>query len=92
MTLATPKVVDISNRKPGTKAWLDRTAPKNHMLNELNRLHSLKHRADDLQNKVTAETIKRKFGGKVVADFAVYPTKEMTKVSVFIIYLFLCLL
>lgn len=81
MTLATPKVVDISTRKPGTPVWLDKAAPKNHMLNELKRLQCLKQRADDLRNKVTAETVNRKFGGKVQADFAAFPTNEMTRVG-----------
>lgn len=84
-TLATPKVVDISNRKPGTVAWLDKSAPKNHLISELDRLQVLKNRADQLFTKVTAEVIQRKCGGKIEADFTVFPTKEMTKVSFFFI-------
>jgi hypothetical protein len=33
-----------------------------------------------LQNEVVREVVKRKAGGRVKADFALFPSREMTKV------------
>lgn len=89
MTLATPKVVDISNRKPGSEAWLDRAAPRNCFLNEINRLQALKTRTDQFATKVRTEIVKRKTGCKTKSDFALFPTKEMSKVNYVSIYIIL---
>jgi hypothetical protein len=44
-------MIDISNRAPGTPAWLDRLAPANHLVSEMNKMKDLQKRVDDLQVK-----------------------------------------
>ncbi|CAH1953815.1 unnamed protein product [Acanthoscelides obtectus] len=57
----------------GAEAW------RRHFLEERDRILSLKLKAVQFQAKVAAETIKRKRGGKIEADFTIFPTKEMAK-------------
>ncbi|PSN47810.1 Dynactin subunit 1 [Blattella germanica] len=78
--MVNPKVIDISNRAPGTPAWLDRLAPANYLVTEINKMQDLQKRVDELQADVIREVVKRKTGGRVKADFALFPSREMTKV------------
>lgn len=77
--MANPKVVDISSRVPGTPSWLDRLAPANHLIQEATKVQDLQKRVEHLQAEVVQEVVKRKAGGSVKADFALFPSKEMTK-------------
>nr|CAD7454518.1 unnamed protein product [Timema tahoe] len=77
--LASPKVLDLSNRVLGMTTGLDYTAPANHRLREQTRRLELQKRVEALQSKVLSEVVKRKSGGKVEADFAVFPSPELTK-------------
>jgi len=77
--MCNPKVVDISSRAPGTPAWLDRLAPMNHFLQEMTKLQNLQKRVEEFQVEVVQEVAKRRAGGSVKADFAQFPSKEMTK-------------
>ncbi|VEN45973.1 unnamed protein product [Callosobruchus maculatus] len=52
---------------------------RRHFLEEKGRILSLKLKAEQFQAKVAAEAVKRKRGGRIEADFTVFPTKEMTK-------------
>lgn len=73
--MAKPKFPPISNSKPGQGygMW------QKHFAEERDKMLSLKRRADEFQAKVTAEVVKRKFGGRVQSDFGVFPTTELTK-------------
>nr|CAD7256636.1 unnamed protein product [Timema shepardi] len=77
--LASPKVLDLSNRVLGMTPGLDYTVPANHRLREQTRRAELQKRVEALQSKVLSEVVKRKSGGKVEADFAVFPSPELTK-------------
>nr|CAD7426657.1 unnamed protein product [Timema monikensis] len=77
--LASPKVLDLSNRVLGMTTGLDYTAPANHRLREQTRRLELRKRVEALQSKVLSEVVKRKSGGKVETDFAVFPSPELTK-------------
>nr|CAD7194602.1 unnamed protein product [Timema douglasi] len=77
--LASPKVLDLSNRVLGMTPGLDYTVPANHRLREQTRRVELQKRVEALQSKVLSEVVKRKSGGKVEADFAVFPSPELTK-------------
>ncbi|XP_069679025.1 dynactin subunit 1 isoform X4 [Periplaneta americana] len=78
-TMVNPKVVDITSRTPGTPAWLDRLSPANHLMQEVNKVQDLQKKIDDLQAEVVREVVRRKAGGRVKADFALFPSREMTK-------------
>lgn len=75
MSLAKPTFPPIYKVKPGNgqEAWL------RHFTDEQNRIATLKRRAEMFQAKVAQEAIRRKFGGKIEADFNIFPTKEMVK-------------
>ncbi|KAJ8920221.1 hypothetical protein NQ315_011882 [Exocentrus adspersus] len=75
MALATPKFPSIYKVKPGNgpAAW------QKHFIEEKARMLDLQLRAEAFQAKVAAERVKRKFGGKIETDLAVFPTKEMAK-------------
>lgn len=75
-TLATPKFPAIYKLKAGSgpAAW------QRHFAEENVKMLSLKRRADDFRGKVAAEIVRRKYGGHIETDFAVFPTIEMKKV------------
>ncbi|XP_044259661.1 dynactin subunit 1 isoform X3 [Tribolium madens] len=75
LSLAKPKFPQIYKVKPGNgpAAW------KKHFAEENDKLMDLNRRAREFQTKVANEIIKRKMGGRVEADFAVFPTIEMVK-------------
>ncbi|XP_021939301.1 LOW QUALITY PROTEIN: dynactin subunit 1-like [Zootermopsis nevadensis] len=77
--MVNPKVIDISSRVPGTPAWLDRLAPANYLIQEVTKLQDLQKRVEGLQMEVVREVARRKAGGRVKADFALFPSTEMTK-------------
>ncbi|XP_067011702.2 dynactin subunit 1 isoform X2 [Anabrus simplex] len=78
-TLACPKVVDISKRVPGSEAWLDKTAPANHLVKEVARMQAVRDKVTSLMSDVAKEMVRRKKGGRVEADFTMFPSKELTK-------------
>ncbi|RZC39748.1 dynactin subunit 1 [Asbolus verrucosus] len=75
MNLAKPKFPQVYKVKPGNgpAVWQKHFAEENDRLLDLNR------RAKEFQAKVASEIVKRKLGGRVEADFAVFPTIEMVK-------------
>ncbi|XP_050506481.1 dynactin subunit 1 isoform X1 [Diabrotica virgifera virgifera] len=75
MNLAKPTFPSIYKLKPGNgpAAW------KRHFAEEQNKLLAFNKAKEEFQAKVAAEIVKRKVGGKVEADLATFPTKEMTK-------------
>lgn len=77
MSLAKPVVPQIYKLKPGST----KEAFTKHFTDQRQRIAALKMRAEQFQNKVAREVVKRKYGGRIDADFTVFPTKEMTKVS-----------
>lgn len=76
LALAKPSFPAVYKLKPGNgpAAW------QRHFIEENNKIFNLKRRAEKFQAKVAAEAIKRKSGGKIETDLAIFPTKEMTKV------------
>lgn len=82
MSLATQKFPAMYKIKPGngTHAW------KKHFAEEKDKMLNLKRRAEEFQSKVAAEIVGRKFGGQIERDFTVFPTIEMTKVKVYLIF------
>ncbi|XP_044734295.1 dynactin subunit 1 isoform X2 [Chrysoperla carnea] len=78
-TLATPKVVDLTKRKPGELPLLNADAPINHLWQERKRIEDLTVRANNIFNKIVSEKVKRKNGGKIEADFTEFPSNEMSK-------------
>lgn len=77
MTLARPTFPAIYKLSPSNRisAW------QRHFIEEENKMLTLQRRAEQFQSKVANEAVKRKFGAKIQTDFAIFPTKEMTKVS-----------
>ncbi|XP_060529168.1 dynactin subunit 1 [Cylas formicarius] len=75
MALAKPTFPAIYKCKPG----LSQAAWQRHFLDEQNRIDELRHRAQEFQAKVAQETVKRRSGGKIQADFNMFPTREMVK-------------
>ncbi|XP_049823261.1 dynactin subunit 1 isoform X2 [Aethina tumida] len=75
MTLAKPTFPSIWKLKPGNgpAAW------QKHFVEEQQKMLSLKRRAEEFQLKVAAESVKRKYGGRIDTDFTMFPTKEMAK-------------
>ncbi|KAF7279198.1 hypothetical protein GWI33_007604 [Rhynchophorus ferrugineus] len=75
MALARPTFPAIYKLAPGngTAAWVK------HFAEEQNKINSLKRRAEEFQAKVAREAIKRKNGGRIDANFTMFPTKEMAK-------------
>ncbi|XP_034231656.1 dynactin subunit 1 isoform X2 [Thrips palmi] len=68
-----PKVVDIT-KKTKTQAPLS-----NQLIEEMSNLHKLKLRTQQLQDLVLTEAVNRRPGCKADADFAIFPSKEMSK-------------
>lgn len=79
MSLAKPIVPQIYKLKPGST----KEAFTKHFTDQRQRIAALKMRAQQFQDKVAREVVKRKYGGRINADFTVFPTKEMAKVSFF---------
>lgn len=81
-TLATPKFPSIYKLKPGNgpAAW------QKHFAEENEKMLRLKRRADEFRARVAEEIVRRKYGGHVEADFAVFPTIEMKKVLSFVLF------
>lgn len=77
--LATPKVVDISKRVPGSKEWSDLHGPVKQLAVEASRLKNLKDRVSNLQTEFVNFVVDRKTGGKIETDFATFPTTAMTE-------------
>ncbi|XP_063233174.1 dynactin subunit 1 isoform X2 [Bacillus rossius redtenbacheri] len=77
--LARPALLDISNRVPGSPAWADQGAPTRFLAYKQERQLDLQRRVQALQDEVLHEVVKRKAGGKVEADFADFPTRELAK-------------
>ncbi|ENN75835.1 hypothetical protein YQE_07565, partial [Dendroctonus ponderosae] len=75
MTLAKPSFPSFANIKPGAEeiVW------KRHFADERNKIADLQKRARHFQNRAIQETIRRKHGGRIDADFHIFPTKEMVK-------------
>ncbi|XP_030761561.1 dynactin subunit 1 isoform X2 [Sitophilus oryzae] len=75
MTLAKPTFPAVYKVKPGNgqAAWM------RHFAEEQNKITDLKRRAEEFQTRVAKEAVLRKYGGKIEADFNVFPTKEMVK-------------
>lgn len=86
MSLAKPVFPPIYKVKPGNgqAAWL------RHFADEQNKIADLKRRAEQFQAKVAQETVKRKYGGRIDADFNVFPTREMVKVKDILCYFVRC--
>lgn len=80
MTLAKPTFPSIYKLSPSSRAF----AWQKHFIDEKNKILILQRRAEQFQSKVSAEAVKRKFGGKIETDFKIFPTKEMTKVGFYI--------
>lgn len=85
MTLAKPTFPAIYKVSPANRP----TAWQRHFVEEKNKIFNLQKRAEQFQTKVATEAVIRKFGGKIETDFTIFPTKEMTKVSCFIILTFI---
>ncbi|XP_063907732.1 dynactin subunit 1 isoform X2 [Zophobas morio] len=75
MSLAKPNFPQIYKVKAGNgpAAW------QKHFAEERDKMLDLGRRAKDFQSKVANEIVRRKLGGKVEADFTVFPTIEMVK-------------
>ncbi|KAL1514252.1 hypothetical protein ABEB36_003539 [Hypothenemus hampei] len=73
MTLAKPVFPAVYKVKPGNgqAVWM------RHFFTQQSKIADLKKRAEEFQARVAQETIKRKYGGRINADFNVFPTKEM---------------
>lgn len=90
MTLATPKFPQIySNNKSSSGIGTGQIAWQKHFAEENHKLLELKRRADEFRSKVAREIVSRKYGGRVEADFTVFPTIEMVKVCTIIIIIIL---
>ncbi|XP_050299895.1 dynactin subunit 1 isoform X2 [Anthonomus grandis grandis] len=50
-----------------------------HFAEEQNKMAELRRRSEDFQNRVAKETVKRKYGGRIDADFDVFPTRQLVK-------------
>ncbi|KAK9873195.1 hypothetical protein WA026_021428 [Henosepilachna vigintioctopunctata] len=75
MTLANPKFPPVYKCKVEqvAQAW------NTHFAEERDKWLYLQKRAEQFQDNVAAEFLKRKKGSRVEADFMIFPTNEMTK-------------
>lgn len=78
MALANPKLPSTTNIKPHNRA----AAWRKNLVEENDKMLSLRRRAEDFQSKVASEIVKRKFGGQIQTDFTIFPTIEMKKVRI----------
>ncbi|XP_066262436.1 dynactin subunit 1 [Euwallacea similis] len=75
MYMAKPIIPSMRNVKPADvqEAWA------RHFAQDADKKAAFKMRAEQFQAKVVQEVVKRKHGGRIQADFNVFPTKEMVK-------------
>lgn len=75
MNLAKPTFPPIYKVKPGNgvQAW------QKHFAEERDRMLDLNRKTEEFRARVAKEIVKRKSGGRVEADFTVFPTLEMVK-------------
>ncbi|KAL3270021.1 hypothetical protein HHI36_009077 [Cryptolaemus montrouzieri] len=75
VTLARPKFPPVYECRSGNveQAW------KKHFAEERDKWLNLQKTTEEFQAKVAAEILKRRKGGRVEADFAIFPTSEMAK-------------
>lgn len=78
--LSCPKVVDISNRKPGVKPVIEKAAPRSHIVNHTAKLKSLQKKTEQIQLEVINLVAAHRNGAQVKADFASFPAPALSKV------------
>ncbi|XP_052772029.1 dynactin subunit 1-like isoform X2 [Mya arenaria] len=75
-----PRVVDISNRKPGEAPVSLSMSPKQQLVKNMATLTLLEKRTQELQVQVTTLLAANRTGGQVRTDFSVFPTPEFARV------------
>ncbi|XP_019625966.1 PREDICTED: dynactin subunit 1-like isoform X18 [Branchiostoma belcheri] len=76
---ACPKVVDISQRKPGTVPVLEKATPAHQLAQSTARIQAMQKAADQLHNEVQALVAAQHKGGQVKGDFAAFSSPELAK-------------
>jgi dynactin 1 len=77
---ASPKVIDISNRRPGVIPVTDSGSPYQQLLINSYRINQMKKSANELQVAVTNLIAANRQGGQVRTDFSTFPTSSLVKV------------
>jgi len=77
---AFPKVVDISNRKPGSVPALSKLTPANHLIEQAATLRDLKRQKEELQGKIQKLIAAQYPGGTSHSSFSSFLSPTFSKV------------
>lgn len=77
---AFPKVVDISNRKPGSVPALNKLTPANHLVERAAMLRDLKRQKEELQGKIQKLIAAEYPGGISQSSFSSFLSPDFSKV------------
>ncbi|KAL4231416.1 Dynactin subunit 1 [Mactra antiquata] len=75
-----PKVIDISQRKPGSEPVSMVTSPQQQLVRNTANLTVLEKKTQELQVQITMLLAANRTGGQVRTDFSVFPTPEFARV------------
>ncbi|KAK7469789.1 hypothetical protein BaRGS_00036216 [Batillaria attramentaria] len=76
---ASPCVVDITKRKPGSAPITDSSSPAQQLVQRTAHLAALERQATELQVQVTTLLAANRTGGQVRTDFSTFPTPQFAK-------------
>nr|KAG5688665.1 hypothetical protein BaRGS_033803 [Batillaria attramentaria] len=76
---ASPCVVDIAKRKPGSAPITDSSSPAQQLVQRTAHLAALERQATELQVQVTTLLAANRTGGQVRTDFSTFPTPQFAK-------------
>ncbi|KAG8237507.1 hypothetical protein J437_LFUL017541 [Ladona fulva] len=77
--MASPKVVDISGRKPGTIPTLEKTSPAYHLIAEQKKVRQLQSKIQELQAAVLKEVVERKSITNTNFSLTQFPNQELAQ-------------
>ncbi|KAK3741300.1 hypothetical protein RRG08_034345 [Elysia crispata] len=76
---SSPKVIDISTRKPGMPPATDKAGPMKQLISRTSELATLERFTQELQVQITTLLAANRTGGQVRTDFSTFPTPEFAK-------------
>ncbi|XP_022080743.1 dynactin subunit 1-like isoform X2 [Acanthaster planci] len=78
---ASPKVVDITQRKPGMVPAIDKAMPIHQLVDRMANMQQLKTSIAQLQNEMQALLSSQRPGAQAKTDFSVFPSADFSKVQ-----------
>ncbi|RUS81403.1 hypothetical protein EGW08_010841 [Elysia chlorotica] len=76
---SSPKVIDISGRKPGMPPATEKAGPMKQLISRTSEITSLEKFTQELQVQITMLLAANRTGGQVRTDFSTFPTPEFAK-------------